>query len=123
MQAPLFFISVHFSFFLFSYSFLFFSSKCSLKSTMLRTIVQLQLQMTFQKMMNFNLRLKCWIFLKPRLVSLNDVLSMNSTDVYFSNVEAFLANNPWSILVIFLQHGRISKVVCNSFLQKGLLSI
>jgi len=39
-----------------------------------RTIVQLQLLMAFQKMMNFNLRLKCWIFLKPRLVSLNDCL-------------------------------------------------
>ena len=75
--------------FCFSLTISFFSSKCNQKFTMPRTIVQLQLLMAFQKMMNFNLRLKCWIFLKPRLVSLNDCLS---------NVKALLAN---SLLIYF----------------------
>jgi hypothetical protein len=67
----------------FPLSYIFFSSsKCSLKFTTLRMIVQLQLQMASRKMMNFNLRLKCWISLKPRLFSLNGDLSMTS-DVYF----------------------------------------
>ena len=46
----------------------FYSSKWSQKYTMRRMIVRLQLQIASQKMLTFNLRLRCWISLKPRLV-------------------------------------------------------